>query len=66
MNQEQRAFFVEITALGVVPFILNIGIYNKTDFSCIPDKDIRVFYLDRQFFSCTSEKDWLVSWLFWV
>ena len=25
--------------------------------SCTPDKDIRVFYLDRQFFSCTPDKD---------
>ena len=25
--------------------------------SCIPDKDIRVFYLDRRFFSCIPDKD---------
>ena len=25
--------------------------------SCIPDKDMRVFYLDRQFFSCIPDKD---------
>ena len=33
MNQEQRVFFVEITAPEVVPFILNIGIHNETDLS---------------------------------
>ena len=38
-------------------------IYQNIFFSCIPDKDICVFYLDPQFFSFTPDKDIRVFYL---
>ena len=35
----------------------------KKEFSCTPDKDIRLFNRNRQFFSCTPDKDIRVFYL---
>ena len=47
-----------ITSVSFVIWLsLLLRISWKKNFSCIPDKEIHVFYLDRQFFSCTPDKD---------
>ena len=51
----------QLLRVGYFPYRrTNMGI---TIFSCIPDKDIRVFHLDRQFFSCIPDKDIRVFYL---